>query len=33
MIGFCIFGEEMVFLDIAVKITQIYLLSVGHVRE
>ena len=33
MMGFCIFEEEMVCLDIAVKITQVYLLSVGHVRE
>ena len=33
MMGFCIFGEEIFCLDIAVKITQVYLLSVGHVRE
>ena len=33
MMDFCIFGEEMVCLEIAVKITQVYLLSAGHVRE
>ena len=34
MMGFCIFGEEMVCLEIAhaVKTTKVYLLSVGHVR-
>ena len=32
MMGFCIFGEEMVCLEIAVKTMQVYILSVGHVR-
>ena len=32
MMGFCIFGEEMVCLQIAVKTMQVYILSVGHVR-
>ena len=32
MTGFCTFGEEIVFLEIAVKTTQVYLLTVGHVR-
>ena len=32
MMGFCIFGEEMVSLEIAVKTTQVCILSVGHVR-
>ena len=32
MMGCCIFGEEMVCLEIAVKRKQVYLLSVGHVR-
>ena len=29
MMGCCIFGEKMVCLEIAVKTTQVYLLSVG----
>ena len=32
MTGFCIFGEEMVCLQIALKTTKVYLLSVQHVR-
>ena len=32
MMGFCVFGEEMVCLEIAVKTTQVYLLSFVHVR-
>ena len=32
MMGFCVFWEEMVCLEIPVKTTQVYLLSVGHVR-